>query len=117
MMSLAQIRSESDRATRRARGKGVKPYLLTEATLRGIIEEGRAFPFPFIGSYVPKNFTKMSEFFVDSSGFGGPSEPALTKGQFIKQLTIGRYYAITEVGPFQCYVGEYVYDVFYKEGE
>lgn len=107
-MSLAQIRSESDRAARRARGRGIKPYRLTRAVLEAVIEEGRAFPFPFIGSYVPRGFTVTREFFCDSSGFGSPNEPALTKEQLIEKLTVGLYYAVTQVGQFQCYVAEYV---------
>jgi hypothetical protein len=47
------------------------------------------------------------EYFVDSSGFGSPGEPALTFDQFATKCTEGMGYAITEAGQFQVYIAEY----------
>jgi len=65
------------------------------------------FPFPNIGSHIPEGWEKINEYFVDSSGVGAIGELALTAEQFIKMLKVGFGYAITEVGQFQVYVGEY----------
>ncbi|MBW8002565.1 MAG: hypothetical protein FVQ80_11165 [Planctomycetes bacterium] len=55
----------------------------------------------------PEGFTETNEYFIDSSGFGGDDEPALTPDQFLKKVKAGKYYAITGQGQFQVFVGEY----------
>ena len=113
MMSLATIQAESRRAAAKAAQAKKTPFIVKaedltawKATLK--TERIPKLPFPFIGSYVPKGWEKTGEFFVDASGFGSESEPALTIPQFINQLTAGSGYAITEAGQFQVYIGEYV---------
>jgi hypothetical protein len=65
-----------------------------------------------------RGYRLIKELFVDSSGFGGPEEPALTQNQFTSELTDllkehGSLYAtITNSGQFQVYVG-----LFKKEGK
>lgn len=54
-----------------------------------------------------KEFEEIDEHFVDSSGFGRKGEPALTPEEFLKKVKKGRYYAITSIGQFQLFVGEY----------
>lgn len=49
----------------------------------------------------------VQEFFVDNSGFGSDSEPALTAGNFLKKIKQGLYYGITGIGQFQVYIGEF----------
>jgi hypothetical protein len=73
------------------------------------IKEGRfpSLPFPFIGDYVPKGYKEVSTYFVDSSGFGLESEPALTIPSFVRKIRSGYAYAITEVGQFQLYITEF----------
>jgi hypothetical protein len=44
-------------------------------------------------------------FFVDKSGFGKPSEPALTLEEFVRVMRPGYYYAVVEEGEFQVKVG------------
>ena len=73
-----------------------------------------SFPFPFLGDYVPPGWTKTDEeWFVDSSGFGQESEPALTVVAFKKVLAEyvhdfpGRGFGITSAGQFQVYVAAY----------
>jgi hypothetical protein len=109
MMSLESIRSESRKAASKAARTGKRPFIV-EAEDLAEWQAGRfsSLPFPFIGSYVPKGWSKIGESFVDASGFGGENEPALTIRQFIAQLTAGHGYAITEAGQFQVYIGEYV---------
>ena len=69
----------------------------------------REFSIPFIGEYVPRGWTRTaSTYFVDSSGFGGPGELALTFGQFLDKVIPGRGYAVVEAGQFQVYVAEYI---------
>lgn len=51
---------------------------------------------------------ELVEYFVDSSGFGSDNEPAMTYGNFIKQIKKGRAYGISDRGQFQVYVREFV---------
>jgi hypothetical protein len=106
MMSLSQIHALSDEAARKARRHGNKPMVLwpTEADR---LKLGGSMPFPFIGSYVPKGWKLVEIHFVDSTGFGGETEPALTIEAFRSKLKAGMGYAIIEAGQFQVYVGEF----------
>ena len=108
MMSLAQIHSESRKAASKAAKQGKRPFIV-EAEDLADWKAGHftPLPFPFIGSFVPKGWEVTAEYFVDSSGFGGPGEPALTIPAFINKLQVGYGYAITEAGQFQVYISEY----------
>ena len=106
MMSLAQIQYESAKTARRAAREGKRPYILWPEDLESIRQAGR-FPFPFIGSYVPRGWKLVETFFVDSSGFGAPGEPALTTETFAAKLEVGFGYAVVEAGQFQVYVGKF----------
>jgi hypothetical protein len=66
------------------------------------------FPFPNIGDYRPDGWELVETLFVDKSGFGSPSEPALTIEQLLDRLVAGKGYAIIEEGQFQLYLGEFV---------
>lgn len=55
-----------------------------------------------------KQFEEVDEHFVDSSGFGKEDEVAMTPDEFLKKVKKGKYYAITSIGQFQLFVGEYV---------
>jgi hypothetical protein len=114
MMSPEYIRSLSDDAAREASQKRKKPYAIFDvAELRRLEAGTKPLPFPFLGSYTPPGYEKVEELFVDSSGFGSESEPAMTKRAFFKRLHADMAagnafsYALTEVGQFQCYVGVY----------
>lgn len=58
-----------------------------------------------------RGYELVKELFVDSSGFGQESEPALTTSEFDKEVMAlvaehGTLYSfLTGVGMFQCYVG------------
>ena len=113
MMSLGVIKKMSDDAARKAKRGGETPYAFWD---NKEIDEVRTFPFPFLGTYVPKGWEVLDQtWFVDSSGLGAPYESALTQKQFRNALKdflaenprrhIG--FALTEVGNFQVYVAAY----------
>lgn len=54
-----------------------------------------------------KGYELVQEFFVDNSGFGSESEPALTPAMFLREVKAGYYYGITNIGQFQVYIGEF----------
>ncbi len=54
-----------------------------------------------------EQFEETDEHFVDSSGWGREGEPALTVEEFLKKVKKDKYYAITSVGQFQLFIGEY----------
>lgn len=112
MMSPETIRSLSRDAAAKAAREHKAPFIVWPEDLnewKAKLANGQypSFPFPFIGDYKPRGFRKVNEYFVDSSGFGAPGEPALTVSQFLDKLRSGYGYAITEIGQFQLYVGEY----------
>ena len=49
----------------------------------------------------------VNTYFVDNSGFGDISEPALTFNHFLNHVKAGYYYGIKEAGQFQVYISEY----------
>lgn len=113
MMDPRTIQALSDEAARKARRGGQLPYgFFDEAEVDRVEASGRA-PLPFLGSYVPRGYKLVDQLFVDSSGFGCEDEPALTQGQFFARVREhvrdgNRYfYAVTEAGQFQVYVGVY----------
>jgi len=103
MLSLEQIEAEAREAVKRAAKKNLTPFIVEKEDLDNM----PPFPFPFLGDYVPKGWKQTKEYFVDSSGFGKEGEPALSVSQFTDRLIVGRGYAITQMGQFQVYVGEY----------
>ena len=105
MYDLATIQAMDNAETRRARALGLRPYVVKYDEIHPC--KFPPFPFPFLGSYVPKRWRKTAEYFVDSSGFGSEGEPALTTQGFIKKLKVGFGYAIVSGGQFQVYVGEF----------
>lgn len=133
MMSLQQINEMSRKAEERAKARNSHPrqvgtYMAENHDrlakhMRGL---------PFIGRYIPDNFELVQRqeiaesrhvgpdrlasmacdepyLFVDSSGFGSMSEPALTFPEFIDLVKANPSYAyaIVEAGQFQVVVGVY----------
>ena len=108
MMSLATIRSMSDEAGRAARRSKRLPW--HPETIEDISVDNLR-RIPHLGSYTPPRWTRTeTDFFADSSGFGSPSEPALTPDQLVVKMREhfathpAAGYAITEVGQFQLYI-------------
>lgn len=60
---------------------------------------------PNIGDRRSKTWELIDEFFVDSSGFGQLSEPALTIKEFYAKVKAGLGYAVIEEGQFQVFIG------------
>ena len=81
---------------------------------------------PFIGRHLPKGWERVritpefdsnrrgiyaddnggfGAYFVDATGFGRESEPALTAGEFLRRIRLGYGYAIVEAGQYQVKIG------------
>lgn len=60
-----------------------------------------------IGREIPFGYELVNTYFVDNSGFGDNSEPALPFNRFLDKVKADFYYAIREAGQFQVYIGEY----------
>jgi hypothetical protein len=108
MMDLGTIRAMADKAARAAARAKKVPYVpFNEAEVNALVN----FPFPFLGTYVPKGWKLVEELFCDSSGFGAEDEPALTirgtkekmKERMAEEGTFG--YAVLAAGQFQVTVG------------
>ena len=78
-----------------------QPYIAKHDKDEGV------FKCPNFGDYLPKNWEMSDEYFVDNSGFGSESEPALTPNQFINRVRKGFGYAISGEGQFQVYIKEF----------
>lgn len=138
MFSGATIRAMSDRAAREAARAHRAPCVLYSAATVAQDIVG----LPFLGDYCPKSWTPLFwkdvgatgagsgyslrasadpedevQLFVDSSGFGSETEPAMTRRQTERLLaailesvqgtgwTLGA--AVSEAGQFQCYIRLY----------
>jgi len=106
-MGLAEIRHLSREAAQKASKAKKEPYVpFDEEEI-----EGKHFSIPNLGDYRPKGWKLLESLFCDKSGFGSPSEPALTIRQLQdKMLAYHRAgktygYGMIEEGQFQCYVG------------
>jgi len=82
-------------------------------------DEG-VFKSKIIGQGIPLGYELTETYFVDNSGFGSESEPALTVSSFLDKVKKGFYYGITEAGQFQVYIAEFKKvsrsELFKKEG-
>jgi hypothetical protein len=106
MMSLEAIIAINKQAAAEAEKKRLTPFVPDgpEAT-----KDWPPFPFPSLGR-VPDGWEVAETFFVDTTGHGRASEPALTIDEF--RLQIHRHitdhaehaYAIIENGPFQVII-------------
>jgi hypothetical protein len=111
MWSLEMIEHLNQQAAKKARRQHNEPTVPTQEE----IESYPPFPFPQLGPYVSPGWERVEgpEWFVDSSGFGGDDEPALSVRQFKDVLR--RYvtdnpdhgFAIVEAGQFQLYVNAF----------
>ena len=98
-----EIQAEAMEAAEKAAQEHLEPFSVWPTD----IEKWPPFPFPMIGDYDPPGWELIETHFVDSSGFGDPGEAALTTSQFKSKITVGHGYAITQIGQFQVYVGEF----------
>lgn len=131
MLSYDQIRDFQAAAAAAAAKTKMQPYL-AEADDVGNVDRIRYIP--SIGDYLPSGWRRVepseigpnrsrpvagtvghnsgvpgdrevSKYFVDSSGFGSPGEPALTVQEFADLIRPGYGYAIVEEGQFQVGIG------------
>lgn len=103
MYSTETIKEINRQAGKTAGRTKIKPYRAKSDEDEGV------FKCPFIGDFVLTEFeTTDNLYFVDSSGFGRESEPAMTIKQFLKKVRKNYYYAIVEHGQFQVYIQEYI---------
>ena len=134
MMSLNTIREMNLERAAEAREEMQEPVELTEHDLMALRDTGglNGKQFPHLGNYEPIGFERVNIlehpdfadkptngfggtgddlddshgcFFVDSSGFGSPGEPALTLEQFSRSAVPGYFYALTSAGQFQVSIG------------
>ena len=101
MISYSQISDMKRKAARDSQKAGQVP-----AIWKGTKDN---FRMAFIGDRNPRGWkrTKREHLFVDSSGWGGEYELAMTQEAFFNCLTPGLGYAVIEQGQFQCYVAEF----------
>lgn len=111
-MSLETIRDLANEQARKAAREKRKPYaIFDEAELNAFGTNAVPFPFPNLGTYVPKGWRLVEQLFCDSTGWGSDREPALSARQLKEKLREhiragNKYaYAITECGQFQLYLG------------
>jgi len=110
MMSLETIQSMTQDNRKKAAKKSLKPYMVEAEDIEAW-KEGRCMPLPFpnIGDYEPPGFKPDGDpLFVDSSGFGGEGEAALTLAGMLDALEVGKGYALVSEGQFQVYVQAFV---------
>ena len=122
MMSIEQINQESQRAASVAASEDQRPLFIDQFDL-ALARRGNYahLSIPFIGDYLPEGYQRQEltddidgvysgdnsgygAFFVDSSGFGGEGEAAITLGRMFEVMETG-YYAVVEAGQFQVKVG------------
>ncbi len=101
--TLAAINAEIETEARR---QNLEPY---HPSGPEEVEAMESFPFPSLGD-IPDDWEETESFWVDHTGWGKASEPALTIDQFRSLLydhvadNPDDAYAITEEGPFQLVV-------------
>jgi hypothetical protein len=101
MYSLEYIKALQDESTLKAKAEGLEPYIARCDKDENVLR------CPDLGYYLPDGWDRSELYFVDNSGFGSESEPALTINQFLNKVKQGFGYAIYEAGQFQVYIQEY----------
>jgi hypothetical protein len=111
MMSIEVIVAVNRQIAMEAAAEGLVPYVPFNAEE---MDDCTSFRFPNIGYLEPDGWEKTgASWFVDKTGHGLPSEPALTGQQFKRQLAgyilrhPGHGFAITEEGEFQVIVSAF----------
>ena len=109
MMSLEVIIAVNDDIAQEAARRGLVPYVPFSAD-----EATSPFFCPNIGTLKPRGWRKTGQtWFVDKTGHGLESEPALTWSQFRRHLAVyllrhpSHGFAVVEEGEFQCVVGSF----------
>lgn len=101
MHSINEIIALNDEASVKADREKLQPYVAVKDQDEGV------FKCPNFGYYRPQGWEEVGCHFVDISGFGSETEPALTAKQFLSKVKEGNGYAITESYQFQAYITEF----------
>ena len=111
MMSIEAIVALNDETAEQAALDSLLPFVPFSAA---DVDRWPPFPFPSLGHYTPDGWERTeNSWFVDKTGHGRASEPALTVDNFKRQLRAyiannpGHGFAITEEGPFQVIVSAF----------
>ena len=113
MMSLHQIRELNRQASMEAALENKAPYTVEaedkeDWALKLELDIPPAFPFPYLGSHVADGWLRTDRTLVVQLN---PEDPAgngvLTFADFVKQLTAGQGYGVTEFGRRSVTLGEY----------
>lgn len=115
MMHPTEIARLSREASQRARRSHKLPLVVEVEDLKYLDDLGLArhiLRAPFLGSsYTPEGWEQSpDDLFVDTSGFGTDSEPALSwpqLGAAVREFGPGVGYGFTHVGQFQAYLSVY----------
>lgn len=117
MMSYSTIQAMAREAGDEARANRKLPWVffnedeITKETLRHL---------PFLGYYVPEDWERHEEFFMDATDMGDEDGPAMTFRAILEKMKeVQREngkrnpgWAIFEAGQFQVWIG-----LYYKEGK
>lgn len=110
-MSLTVIRQINEEIAAEAAQQDRRPYVPWDAEE---VEHWTRCPLPNLGYFEPRDWEKTeSTWFIDKSGVGLESEPALTWTQFRRKLADyvaenpGHGFGIVEEGEFQLYVSAF----------
>ena len=101
MRAIEEIMAESDKHYREAKKAKAKPFVAKRDGDEDV------FKCPNLGVYLPKGWEFVQDLWVDHSGFGSESEPALTIKRFLTKVRKGYGYAIREAGQFQVHINEF----------
>ncbi len=115
-----EIKKTNAKLTLDALVKGVEPVQFTGMQIRPS-DLGKI---PYVGTYLPIGWKRVclkgeagtrgvymadnqgyGAYFVDCTGLGKPTEPALTINEFINRLNLEYAYAIVEIGRHQAKIG------------
>lgn len=111
MMSPDMIAYETRKSTRKAKRHKSVPYVFSDSELADMNGgDVNAFKhIPLLGNHVPNGWTLVRSHFVDATGIGDESEPALTQKAMAKIINEnGNHgWGLGEWGQFQVYINEY----------
>ena len=127
MRSLEVIKAMSREAAARACREGAQPFTFDVHDVKDLQTGDRAplQAIPNVGEYLAPFYVRVrvgdvdheehgvfsgdadgyGAYFVDSSGFGGEGDSALSIEQFMQRVQPGYAYAIVEQGQFQIKIG------------
>jgi hypothetical protein len=111
MMGLDVIRYMNEDIAAEAARYGLVPYVPWDAAE---VEGWQRCPLPNLGYHEPSGWEQTEKtWFIDKTGVGLESEPALTWQQFRRQLSqyvaahSGHGFGIVEEGEFQCVIAAF----------